>query len=286
MTLTSRDRREITIGPRDVKEIVVPLDGSDLAARALPLADLLADLAQIPVVRVTVVPPAEDVTSGETTVVPGVGVTTTLEGEDTPDAIAAYVSAGPGRLLCMSTHGRGRVGAGLLGSVAESVLRRIDGPALLVGPDTEPELKELRRVVACVDGSKLSEAILPVASRWADDLDLRLDLVQVVTDQSGEAAAAIASGDVMESSYVRALARWLRAEGVSPEWEVLHGRDPVGPILDYARAVPETVVALATHGRSGWSRVAMGSVAMRLAHESPVPLLVYRPPALDEESQP
>jgi len=40
---------------------------------------------------------------------------------------------------------------------------------------------------------------------------------------------------------------------------------------------PDTVVCMATHGRTGLARVALGSVAMRMLHHSPCPVLVLRP---------
>jgi nucleotide-binding universal stress UspA family protein len=268
---------------QDVIEIVVPLDGSSLASGALPVADLLADQIGAKVIRVTVIPPEDVQSTGEITVLPGIGVTLALPGIDAAETIVEYLIDRPQRLMCMSTHGRGRLGAGLLGSVAENILHRLDTPVLLVGPETTTEIDAITRIVACVDGSAHSEAILPVAADWAKRLAVRLDLVQVIAPIGELGADAVASGDVMEASYVRALARWLAGEGIAPEWEVLHGKDPVGPILSYAADVPGTIVALATHGRTGWSRVAMGSVAMRIAHESPVPLLVLRPPALESE---
>jgi nucleotide-binding universal stress UspA family protein len=264
----------------DVTEIVVPHDGSELAARAPPLADLLAERTDAWVSRVTVVPPEEAGTE-DYALVPGIGVSRILAGDDPAEAIATYLSSEPGRILCTSTHGRGRLGAGLLGSVTEGLLRRSSEPTVLLGPNAGPAPDRIQRIVACVDGSSHSETILPVAATWAADLGAGLALVQVVEPTAGWGADPYVSGDAIESSYVHGLARRLGGLGISPEWEVLRGREPSAPIIDHARRMPGTLIAVATHGRSGWSRVAMGSVAMRLAHDSPTPLLVVRPPTLD-----
>jgi nucleotide-binding universal stress UspA family protein len=274
--MTVRGTIEAT-SPKEITEIVVPLDGSDLASRALPVAERLARTIGAEIVRLTVVPPDEfdpDAPDGDGTLI--------LPGHDAAETIVGHVGPAPHRLVCMSTHGRGRIAAGLIGSVAESVLRHVARPVVLVGPETVTNGDALTRLVACVDGSAHSEEILPVAARWAGDLGLRLDLVQVLSTVQGRGAQAVASGDVMETSYVRALSRWVASQGVSPEWDALHGKDPVDPILAYASQVPGTIIALATHGRTGWSRVAMGSVAMRIAHTSPTPLLVVRPPDLEQ----
>jgi hypothetical protein len=39
------------------------------------------------------------------------------------------------------------------------------------------------------------------------------------------------------------------------------------------------MIAMATHGRSGWSRLALGSVADKVMRAASVPLLLHRPPA-------
>jgi nucleotide-binding universal stress UspA family protein len=44
------------------------------------------------------------------------------------------------------------------------------------------------------------------------------------------------------------------------------------------------MVAIATHGRTGVARVVLGSVAMKIVHASPCPVLVARPPRLTNRS--
>jgi nucleotide-binding universal stress UspA family protein len=272
---TVRHERLTTLPTLRVREIVVPLDGSQLATVALPVADHLAQRLGARVLPITVVPETGG-TEAEPAVVPAIGVTMAIPAADPADAIGAFVDE-PGRLLITSTHGRGRVGAGLLGSVAEAVIRQLDGSAVLVGPsgDRTETVEPLSRIVVCADGSPEAETVVPTAAAWAERLGLRLDIVQVLDPTAGQDVAAVAAGDVLDSGYVRAIARQLPAE-LRADWEVLRGRDPVGPLLEYASGLPGTMLALATHGRSGWRRVAMGSVAMRLVHESRYPVLIQR----------
>ena len=62
---------------------------------------------------------------------------------------------------------------------------------------------------------------------------------------------------------------------------VLVGEDPAQAILDCARQEMVDLIALATHGRSGLSRVVMGSVADRLVKSGVVrQFLLVRPPQL------
>ena len=55
---------------------------------------------------------------------------------------------------------------------------------------------------------------------------------------------------------------------------------PVGVILELARTLPASLVALSTHGRTGLARVTLGSVAASLVHSAPSPVLLTRPPHL------
>lgn len=196
-----------------------------------------------------------------------------------PDPAAAIGDAAddPETLLVMASHGRGRIGEMVLGSVAGAVLRQHERPVLLVGPNGGEDAS-IERVMACVDGSRLAETILPVAERWSRDLEAPLDIVQVVRSdvEAQLAGAGVPAGDVLETSYVQGLARRI---GGNTGWETVRDDDPVDGLL--SQAGPGTLLAVASHGRDGVGRVVMGSVAMRLVHRSPYPLLVLRPTVSD-----
>ena len=55
---------------------------------------------------------------------------------------------------------------------------------------------------------------------------------------------------------------------------------PVGVILELARTLPASLVALSTHGRTALARATLGSVAASLVHASPCPVLLTRPSQL------
>ena len=68
-----------------------------------------------------------------------------------------------------------------------------------------------------------------------------------------------------------------RAEGIPVESESLAGRDPASALVDLATQLPAAMIAMSTHARTGWNRTALGSVAMKVVHDSPCPVLVQRP---------
>lgn len=55
--------------------------------------------------------------------------------------------------------------------------------------------------------------------------------------------------------------------------------DPAEEIAAYARSSHVDMIAMATHGRAGISRLLVGSVAERVLRTSPVPVLLVRPVA-------
>jgi nucleotide-binding universal stress UspA family protein len=176
----------------------------------------------------------------------------------------------------MATHGRGGLGQAALGSTAEAVLRDSEHSLLLVGPEVASMPPEMRqgRLVVTTDGSKPSEAIWPTAARWTRELEMQPWIVEVLAPPSGTAGEP---DPAVESGLVRHLAEKLSAlSGVGPEWEVLHARDAADALVDYTTRTSAAITAMATHGRTGFARVALGSVAMQVVHRSACPVLVQR----------
>jgi nucleotide-binding universal stress UspA family protein len=59
---------------------------------------------------------------------------------------------------------------------------------------------------------------------------------------------------------------------------------PADAILAVAREEGSDVIALATHGRSGLTRLVVGSVADKVRRGAEMPVLLYRPQATDEST--
>jgi nucleotide-binding universal stress UspA family protein len=186
--------------------------------------------------------------------------------------------AEPGTTICMATHARSRVGVALLGSTAEEIVRRATEPVLLIGPHVQADQHDPSGpVIASVDGSTFSEHIVPEAARWATELGLPFEVVGVVEPLEFEDVDVRRDRlEVLESGYVARVAKHARDDAT---WEVLHGDDPAHAVVDYARG-RASLLAMCTHGRSGLARVVAGSVALRVVHHAPCPVLVLRPPDL------
>jgi nucleotide-binding universal stress UspA family protein len=77
----------------------------------------------------------------------------------------------------------------------------------------------------------------------------------------------------------------LNEAGVEARMEVLFGR-PAERIVDYAHSEKVDLIAMVTHGRSGFRRRVFGSVAEKVLRTTTLPVLLVRPPGADEPSQP
>ncbi len=270
--------------------VIVPLDGSELAERALVPAAEVARSTGAALVPVMVLhdEASERHRAYVEEKVAAMGVPTQppyLIPADDPAECIANAGEAPESLVVMTTHGSSGLRRVVLGSVGEKALRLLCRPMLMIGPSYRPETPMAGgKLLLPIDGSEPAEVILPVAAAWARELDLQPWVVTVQDPEAdGAAAEATGQGDVVESSTARRVAADLGALGVSAEWEVLHGAHPAGPIVTHALTLPASVIAMTTHGRTGLARVAVGSTAAQVLHEAPCPVLLMRPPDLRED---
>ena len=76
--------------------------------------------------------------------------------------------------------------------------------------------------------------------------------------------------------YLENQVRRLQDEGYAATMKVADG-DPALVILEFARELHVDMIAMSTHGRAGFARWALGSVAERVIQETPVPVFLVRP---------
>lgn len=134
------------------------------------------------------------------------------------------------------------------------------------------------RILIPLDGSEIAEAILGQVCRLLRRKDADVILFQAATVP---AQAGLEYGDLIASlkqeaeKYISSLTRQLVKEGVRARGIVKVGTE-AGTILDVAEQEKATLIAMATHGRSGMPRFVFGSVAEKVLRASPVPVLVIR----------
>ena len=268
-----------------VMRVVVPLDGSDVAARAIGPAHALAERTGAELVLLSTrwddgVGEARDALNAQAAEIDYERTATTIV-HDRAAAPAILMAADePGVTVCMSTHGRGGLGRALLGSVTEEVLRHATHPILLVGPSLDRGAWQSEHwfvdaiLLVAVDGSPASEAVVPAAADWGRMLDLQPRVVEVLPAPIG--ILVDRHDDATETAEARRVAEALDSVERPSQHTVLHGADVAAALLDCARGLPVALIAMGTHGRTGLARVTLGSVAMRVVHGSACPVLIAR----------
>jgi nucleotide-binding universal stress UspA family protein len=307
--------------------ILVPLDGSPFAEQAVPLAAGLARHAgsrlrlalvhQLPAVIPDAASDAfvslelatrkseHDYLHGFAEKLRGSGTevaaAVTLSGFTGP-ALRAYVKELGVDLVVMATHGRGGIQRAWLGSVADYMIRNLDVPVLLVRPAEQgapvsPEQGK-GQILVPLDGSPLAEEVLEPAAELAKALDAEVTLLQVVQPAMlGEGlmlpVPSVYDDGLTELSrdqaedYVRSVAERLRERGLRASGVAVIGWNAASTILSAARPEQTSLLAVATHGRGGLRRLALGSVADKLVRGADVPVLVYHPSKISQsKSQP
>jgi nucleotide-binding universal stress UspA family protein len=295
-----------------VKRILIPLDGSRLSEAVLPLAEALArdydaDLLLVRAllpggsaeIEVEVQATAEDYlrTMAADLAARGRSVEWKVWYDEPARAIADAARYNGVDLIAMTTHGRGGVSRLIAGSVAEALVRQAPVPVLLVRAELTWRPGALGRILVPLDGSELSEAILPVVTGLAGPFDLGIELLRAVEPIPAYAAAELAASHSAEllrleeadaGGYLAKLVTPLEARGLRVTPRVALG-PAVDEILRRARESGTGLIAMTTHGRSGMGRLLLGSVAERVLRAAPVPVLLWkapaesRPPELEEQ---
>lgn len=290
-----------------LQAILVPLDGSHFAEHALPVARQIAlrsgaliNLVQVhvPIINVSLgawnmggVPITDErmdaeLRQHEETYLASVRerfaaddlpiTCEILDGAVVPTLIE-HAGEMHADLVIMTTHGHGAFSRVWLGSVADAFFRHSDIPTLLIRPAVEEDraLPEdqpwsIQRMLMPLDGSPLAERILEPACRLGDLLAVEYWLLSVVEPSEGGDSQSAAH------AYLDRIAAELRQQGHTVHTEVAVGQ-AARTILDVAQQHKIGLVALATHGRGGLSRLVLGSVADKVVRGAETPILLVHP---------
>jgi nucleotide-binding universal stress UspA family protein len=190
--------------------------------------------------------------------------------------------------IVMASHGRGGLGRWLWGSVSDMVMRTTQTPLILVPAACESVWPTDRapRILVPLDGSSLAEQTLGPAAALAESLQAELHLLRVVevVDAVYPAYGGVIAmlpidvpAELAEARrYLEGIAASLRRAG--REVTVLTGTGhPAATIADVVSEQDIDLIALATHGRGGFARLVLGSVATATLERATVPLLLIRP---------
>jgi len=150
----------------------------------------------------------------------------------------------------------------------------------------------LRKIIVPLDGSKVAEAVLPFVEEIVSGLKRgikgEVTLIHVLSPTyyvvAGEAGAPVPYTDAeieqiknKTMDYLDKVGEGLRSKGAIVECKVGVGRaaEEINKVADEINA---DLVAMSTHGRSGLSRWAFGSVTDRVLRGGNRPVLMVRVP--------
>jgi nucleotide-binding universal stress UspA family protein len=146
-------------------------------------------------------------------------------------------------------------------------------------------LKMYKKILVPLDGSTLSEASLEhvksIISRNNPPEIILLRVVEPISsfDASGLAQSGYLLGDVQKrkmadaAEYLAKITAILDKENIKTQQVIAEGR-AAEAIMDYVEKNHVDLIIMSSHGRTGISRWAFGSVADRILHQSKVPVLL------------
>lgn len=270
-----------------VTTIVVPLDGSDLAEAAIPVAAAIAlpGGARINLVTVALTYELPVDAQMDTITRRGLnraqaeleskfpGVTQTVLAGDPAQEISKHAGAIDADLIVMATHGRSGLRKLLLGSVADKLITMSSVPVLLVkgdGGEPVPPLgtpASFKRIVLPLDGSEPSAAAAPIAMELARLLNAETALVYV--DEGGGAGKP--------ESQAREIASRFDAAGLAARVQVIDG-DPGHSIAEFTSEVEGSLVVMSSLSATGIAKgTHRGSVTDYVIKNARAPVVVVPP---------
>jgi nucleotide-binding universal stress UspA family protein len=192
-------------------------------------------------------------------------------------------------LVCLSTHGRGRVAGTLIGSTARDIIERGRHPVVVAGPlVVHPDPEDATaipplgadHVVACVDGTATSERGLPVAAAWGHALGMKLTIVTVAEPcpppvRIGAPWRRHHGPNDDADAYLRHLGEQWALEAPGLDTSVVY--DPISAAAgmeDYLAAHPAGLITVTSHLRDRFPHLVLGSGAADIVHASTAPALV------------
>jgi nucleotide-binding universal stress UspA family protein len=215
-------------------------------------------------------------------------VTVSLEQGPVPDALEAYAKRNEIDLIVISSHGRSGISRLSLGSVTDSLIRHTTIPVLVVKPPSSylnPQVREgFKNIVVPLDGSALAEQVLTPVMTLAELDDSEIKLLYVLKPElvdgnySAERILPWWEKDVSAAqAYLFGTAEVLRRKGFAVTTDVVIGESVSEQITDYAGREQADLVAIATHGRGGLSRMLRGSVGDSVTRSARTCILVFHP---------
>jgi nucleotide-binding universal stress UspA family protein len=288
------------------KKILVPLDGSELAERALVPALALAEAVLAKVFFISVAIPLSlnldpklyqriielrqdearqylrsiqsRVSSSQA------GTETQILVGRAARSIINFAQENEIDLIVMSSHGRSGVNRWIYGSVADKVLHNVSCAKVIIHPQAIIEPFSIKRILVPLDGSSIAEQALEPALALAETVSAELIFLRVTTVAQifGQPVpgwpgldAVMEATDQEANAYLQGVQAAMGDSPVSCSLYVTTG-PAAESIIDIADSQKVDLIVMCSHGRSGIARWAFGSVTEKVLRSANCITLVIR----------
>lgn len=298
----------------EFKQILCPVDLSELSLRPLAYAAAFAALHDARLTALHVVPtfepmqiragtlgypvqivqpvPKEEVLEALRKALEMVGGSTldpmvAAEAGDAAEVIVDRAVAIPADLLVMGTHGRQGLDRVLLGSLTETVLHKAPCPVLTVpphAPATAPADVAFRHILCPMDFSPAAMQAFGFAMALARRSDAAVTLIQAIEWLAGEEPRELAHFNIAEYRQILINDAHARMQSLiadeSGTWRNVRHVVEVGrayrEILRVASEIPADLIVMGAHGHGGPGLTPFGSTTHQVVRAARCPVLTVR----------
>ena len=170
-------------------------------------------------------------------------------------------------LVVMGTSGRSKFEEMIVGSNTERVVRFAKCPVLTI--HEKPSEKDFANIVYATSMNENEKPFADVVKNVQEMYQAKVHLVRINTPMNFQP-------DHVSLDVMKTFARKIRLENYT--LNVFSDRSEEEGILHFAAAINADLIAMATHGRSGFAHVLVGSIAEDVVKHSSRPVLTYVTP--------
>lgn len=195
-------------------------------------------------------------------------------------------------LIVLGTHGRTGLTRLVMGSVAEEVVRKAPCPVLAVKETASEDWWPVQAILHPTDFSRHSQEAFRLACALARGPEARLIILHVRAPSKVllDRGVPVVDRPGRQDTDVEASLRRIKPPDPDVRVELRTERgNPAEEIIRVARATESGLIVMGAHGRTGLSRLLIGSVAEQVVRHAPCPVLIVKTPLRREggsEAQP
>jgi nucleotide-binding universal stress UspA family protein len=185
--------------------------------------------------------------------------------------------------LVIGTHSPGPIGKLLVGSVAESVLRRAQVPVFIVGPEVVNAASgdfAIRTILCAVNMQEASAVVASFAAELAAAHGARLILQHVIRPQERAEILAGRTLDDVETELLKMVPEALQAQ-VDIQTIVVPG-DPTEELLYQGRAQRADLIVIGAQGASAFAAITRHGVVYKTLAHAQCPVITLSPTVLGQ----